>query len=77
MLRRESDWMKRELRERDEEIKAIKRTAALPTVAPPQPATQIAVVPAKPALQTKVSDKPAQKRNRRKSPRRAKHSPDV
>jgi uncharacterized coiled-coil DUF342 family protein len=24
MLRRESDWMKRELRERDEEIKALK-----------------------------------------------------
>ena len=66
MLRRESDWMKRELRERDEEIKAIKRTAALPTVAPPQPVAQIAVAPVKPALQTKVSDKPAQKKKQAK-----------
>ncbi len=77
ILRRESDWMKRELRERDEEIKAIKRTAALPVVAPPQPVVQAIVAPAKPALQTKVADKPAQKRNRRKSPKRTKHSSDV
>ncbi|MCX5720565.1 MAG: hypothetical protein NT179_00855 [Nitrospirae bacterium] len=66
MLRRESDWMKRELRERDEEIKAIKRTAALPTVIPPQPVAQAIVAPTKPALQTKVSDKPAQKKKQAK-----------
>lgn len=66
MLRRESDWMKRELRERDEEIKAIKRAAALPTVVPPQPVAQITVAPTKPTLQTKVSDKPAQKKKQAK-----------
>ena len=30
MLRKESDWMKRELRERDEEIKALKATVKMP-----------------------------------------------
>ncbi len=37
--------MKRELRERDEEIKAIKRIAALPVVAPPQPVVSAIVAP--------------------------------
>ena len=30
MLRKESDWMKRELRDRDEEIKALKATVKAP-----------------------------------------------
>jgi hypothetical protein len=30
VLRKESDWMKRELRERDEEIKALKATVKAP-----------------------------------------------
>jgi hypothetical protein len=30
MLRKESDWMKRELRDRDDEIKALKATVKVP-----------------------------------------------
>ena len=30
VLRKESDWMKRELRDRDEEIKALKATVKVP-----------------------------------------------
>jgi hypothetical protein len=30
LLRKESDWMKRELRDRDEEIRALKATVKVP-----------------------------------------------
>jgi hypothetical protein len=40
MLRKESEWMKRELRERDEEIKAIKATKVSAKPAPKKKTAQ-------------------------------------